>query len=161
MDKRIPPLVTPFAVLSIALAIGTTNVVVNQVSGTNEGKPRTTQTVTQRNVSNQLLGKPDRPAKVEADKTKATTADNTESKADESTKNQPAVTESNKQQPETEIKKPVTTKTPTTNKTITKKPDANNNEEKSVTKVPAVNQESKPTTKNPGATTTDKAEVDE
>lgn len=57
MDNRIPPLVTPFAILSISLALGATNIVANKVTSTNEGTPTTTQTTNQKNVSNSIYGK--------------------------------------------------------------------------------------------------------
>lgn len=57
MDNRIPPLITPFAILSISLALGATNVVVNNVTSTNEGTPRTTQTTHQKKISDSIYGK--------------------------------------------------------------------------------------------------------
>ncbi len=39
MDNTIPLLITPFAILSISLALGATNVVVNNVTSTDEGTP--------------------------------------------------------------------------------------------------------------------------
>lgn len=56
MDNRIPPLITPFAILSISLALGATNVVVNNVTSTNEGTPRTTQTTNQKKISDSIYG---------------------------------------------------------------------------------------------------------
>lgn len=38
MAYRTPPLLTPFAILSIVLALGATNVAVNKVTHTTEGK---------------------------------------------------------------------------------------------------------------------------
>lgn len=40
MAYRTPPIITPFAILSMALALGATNVVTNSVTKTNEGAPR-------------------------------------------------------------------------------------------------------------------------
>lgn len=57
MDNRIPPLVTPFAILSICLALGATNVVANKVTGTSEGTPTSTQTTSQKNMTNSIYGK--------------------------------------------------------------------------------------------------------
>ena len=37
MAGKIPPLVTPFALVSLVLALGATNVVVNKTTHTNEG----------------------------------------------------------------------------------------------------------------------------
>ena len=38
MAKRTPPLLTPFAIMSIVLALGATNVAVNEVTHTSEGR---------------------------------------------------------------------------------------------------------------------------
>ncbi len=40
MAKRTPPLLTPFAIMSIVLALGATNVAVNEVTHTSEGRAR-------------------------------------------------------------------------------------------------------------------------
>ncbi len=37
MGAKIPPLVTPFALVSLVLALGATNVVVNKATHTSEG----------------------------------------------------------------------------------------------------------------------------
>lgn len=39
MGNRIPPIVTPIALLSVVLALGATNVAVNTATHTNEGQP--------------------------------------------------------------------------------------------------------------------------
>ena len=39
MGAKIPPLVTPFALVSLVLALGATNVVVNKATHTSEGAP--------------------------------------------------------------------------------------------------------------------------
>ena len=38
MAYRVPPLLTPFAILSAVLALGATNVAVNKVTHTSEGR---------------------------------------------------------------------------------------------------------------------------
>ncbi|WP_054700741.1 hypothetical protein [Secundilactobacillus odoratitofui] len=45
MAYRTPPFITPFAIVSIALALGATNVVVNSVSHSSEGKPTSSKVV--------------------------------------------------------------------------------------------------------------------
>ncbi|WP_279403589.1 hypothetical protein [Secundilactobacillus kimchicus] len=41
MAYRTPPFITPFAIVSVALALGATNVVVNTATHSNEGAPKT------------------------------------------------------------------------------------------------------------------------
>ncbi len=50
MAYRTPPFITPFAIVSIALALGATNVVVNSVSHAKEGKPVSSQVVSNNSV---------------------------------------------------------------------------------------------------------------
>ncbi|WP_243674046.1 hypothetical protein [Lentilactobacillus kisonensis] len=84
MDNRIPPLITPFAILSISLALGATNVVVNKVTSTNEGTPTTTQTTNQKNTSNKIFGTPKKKDKADTDKEKEKAKESSEKAAKES-----------------------------------------------------------------------------
>ena len=54
MAGKIPPLVTPFALVSLVLALGATNVVVNKTTHTNEGA-KVSRVSSQRRVSLQRL----------------------------------------------------------------------------------------------------------
>ncbi|GAY73372.1 hypothetical protein [Lentilactobacillus kosonis] len=88
MDNRIPPLLTPFAILSISLALGATNVVVNKVTATNEGTPSQTQTASQSSLSNKIYGSTtktnkDSSSDDDADKS-STDKDSSSDKKDES-----------------------------------------------------------------------------
>ncbi|MDM7515801.1 hypothetical protein QUF07_03645 [Lentilactobacillus sp. TOM.63] len=90
MDNRIPPLITPFAILSISLALGATNVVVNKVTSTNEGTPTTTQTTNQKNTSNKIFGTPKKKSDSDAEKEKAKAKESSEKAAKESSEKKAA-----------------------------------------------------------------------
>lgn len=45
MNYRTPPFITPFAIVSIVLALGATNVVVNKTTHTNNGAKATSSVI--------------------------------------------------------------------------------------------------------------------